>query len=80
MAMPVQFFVEPTVANPLILVRVDNTQAWRLGPGSKGWTRADHLFYLAYDSSGANVSESEAIQLAKSWGVAMPSDADFAAL
>jgi hypothetical protein len=64
-----QWFVEPSVEAPIVLVEVDDYRKAKLmTPAQPVWAQRDSMARWAFDSTGINVSREQAAKIAASWG------------
>ena len=68
-----RYFVEPNVAEPKMLVRIDWAMgiAQVIGPNQTKWTQRDSLYDMLHDSDGAEITEELASKIASKWGGAL---------
>ena len=68
-----RYFVEPNVAEPKLLVRIDWAMriAQVIGPNQTKWTQRDSLYDMLHDSDGAEITEKLASKIASEWGGAL---------
>jgi hypothetical protein len=67
-----QFFVEPDATNPLFLARVDGFDASRIIPTDIEWKTFPSLASLQWDSSGVEVTRTQAQAIASRWDATLP--------
>jgi hypothetical protein len=63
-----QWFVEPSVAEPRLLVQVDGFEAKVMSGKRPTWVRRNSMISWSWDSTGINVTRGQAEKIAASWG------------